>query len=97
MRSGLGFAWVIPYASVGAGINVHSFDNATRLGNESVSFPSTFAFRVAGGLDFPITPNLAVNGEVAWKHDSGTFQANGVDNNFNASPLMFLFGLRVHF
>jgi len=34
---------------------------------------------------------------VAWKHDSGTFQANGVDNNFNASPLMFLFGLRVHF
>jgi hypothetical protein len=52
---------------------------------------------VAGGLDFPITPNLAVNGEVAWKHDSGTFQANGVDNNFNASPLMFLFGLRVHF
>jgi opacity protein-like surface antigen len=62
-----------------------------------LSFPSTFAFRVAGGLDFPITQNLAVNGEVAWKKDSGTFESGGVQRNFNASPLMFLFGLRVHF
>ena len=96
MRS-LGFEWVIPYASVGTGVNLHSFSNATRLGNEPVSFPSTFAFRVAGGLDFPITSHLAVNGEIAWKTDSGTFERSGVDNNFNASPLMFLFGLRVHF
>jgi hypothetical protein len=93
----IGFEWVIPYASVGAGVNLHSFSNATRLGDESVSFPSTFAFRVAGGLDFPITSNLAVNGEVAWKTDSGNFDVGGVQNNFNASPLMFLFGLRVHF
>jgi outer membrane protein len=97
MRRGLGFQWVIPYASLGTGVNLHSFSNATRLGNQPVSFPSTFAFRVAGGLDFPITSYLAVNGEVAWKTDSGTFQLSGKDNNFNASPLMFLFGLRVHF
>src|SRR6185503_15055779 len=97
MRDSLGFVWVVPYASVGAGVNVHSFSNATQLGNESVSFPSTFAFRVAGGLDFPITSNLALNGEVAWKQDSGTFQTRGVESHFNASPLMFLFGLRVHF
>lgn len=97
MRGGLGFEWVIPYASIGAGVNVHSFSNATRLGNESLSFPSTFALRVAGGLDFPITPNVALNGEVAWKQDSGTFKTTAVQNNFNASPLMFLFGLRVHF
>jgi opacity protein-like surface antigen len=93
----IGFEWVIPYASVGAGVNVHSFSNATRLGNESLSFPSTFAFRVAGGLDFPITSNLAINGEVAWKHDSGTFKTTTGEGNFNSSPLMFLFGVRVHF
>jgi len=93
----LGFEWVIPYASLGTGVNLHSFSNGTRLGNQPVSFPSTFAFRVAGGLDFPITSYLAVNGEVAWKTDSGNFEISGVENNFNASPLMFLFGLRVHF
>jgi hypothetical protein len=97
MMRGFGFEWVIPYASLGTGVNVHSFSNGTRLGNEPVSFPTTFAFRVAGGLDFPITSNLAVNGEVAWKKDSGNFERSGVENNFNASPLMFLFGLRVHF
>jgi hypothetical protein len=97
MRSGLGFEWVIPYASVGAGVNAHSFSNASLLGSQSVSFPSTFAFRVAGGLDFPITPNLALNGEVAWKNDTGTFKTGTGENSFNASPLMFLFGLRVHF
>ena len=97
MMRTIGFEWLIPYASLGTGVNLHSFSNATRLGNESVSFPSTFAFRMAGGLDFPITSQLAVNTEIAWKTDSGTFQRSGVDNNFNASPLMFLFGLRVHF
>ena len=93
----VGFEWLIPYASLATGVNLHSFSNSARLGGQPVSFPSTFAFRVAGGLDFPITSNLAVNGEVAWKKDSGTFDRNGLDNNFNASPLMFLFGLRAHF
>jgi outer membrane protein len=93
----VGFEWVVPYASLGAGVNLHSFSNATRLANDPLSFPTTFAFRVAGGLDFPITSYLAVNGEVAWKTDSGNFDVRGVQNNFNASPLMFLFGLRVHF
>ena len=97
MRNTVGFEWVIPYASLGAGVNVHSFSNGARLGNDSVSFPNTFALRVAGGLDFPITSNLAVNGEVAWKKDSGNFERSGVNGNFNASSLMFLFGLRVHF
>ena len=95
---GLGFEWLIPYASLGTGINIHSFRNSARLGDAPVSFPNTFAFRVAGGLDFPITSSVAVNGEVAWRTDSGTFErSGGVESNFNASPLMFLFGLRVHF
>ena len=97
MRNTVGFEWVIPYASLGAGLNVHSFSNGAQLGNDSVSFANTFAFRVAGGFDFPITSNLAVNTEMAWKRDSGNFERNGLNGDFNASSLMFLFGLRVHF
>lgn len=97
LRNNIGFEWLIPYASAGAGLNVHSFSNGARLGNESVSFSNTFALRVAGGLDFPITSNLAVNGEVAWKRDSGNFERSGLEGDFSASSLMFLFGLRFHF
>ena len=97
MRNTVGFEWVIPYASLGAGLNVHSFSNGAQLGNDSVSFANTFAIRVAGGFDFPITSNLAVNTEMAWKRDSGNFERNGLTGDFNASSLMFLFGLRVHF
>lgn len=97
MRNTVGFEWVIPYASLGAGLNVHSFSNGAQLGNDSVSFANTFALRVAGGFDFPITSNLAVNTEMAWKRDSGNFERNGLTGDFDASSLMFLFGLRVHF
>lgn len=97
MMRNLGFEWLIPYASLGTGLNVHSFSNGTRLGNEPVSFSNTFALRLASGLDFPITSNLALNTEVAWKRDSGNFERSGVESNFNASSLILLFGLRVHF
>jgi hypothetical protein len=97
MRNTVGFEWVIPYASLGAGLNVHSFNNGAQLGSDSISFANTFALRVAGGFDFPITSNLAVNTEMAWKRDSGNFERNGLNGDFNASSLMFLFGLRVHF
>ena len=97
MMRGLGFEWLIPYTSLGAGMNIHSFSNGDRLGNEDVSFSNTFALRVAGGLDFPITSHLALNGEVAWKRDSGDFERSGLKGDFNASSLMFLFGLRFHF
>ena len=97
LRNTVGFEWLIPYASLGAGLNAHSFSNGARLGNDSVSFSNTFALRVAGGFDFPITSNLAVNTEMAWKRDSGNFDRNGLTGDFNASSLMFLFGLRFHF
>ena len=96
LRNTVGFEWLIPYASLGAGLNAHSFSNAAQVGND-FSFPNTFALRVAGGFDFPITSNLAVNTEMAWKRDSGNFERNGLTGDFNASSLMFLFGLRVHF
>jgi hypothetical protein len=92
-----GFAWVIPYASLGTGINFHSFSNATRLGNASVSFSDTFALRLAGGFDFPITSHLAFNTEVAWNSDSGSYKTNGAEADFNASSLNLLVGLRAQF
>jgi hypothetical protein len=97
MMRGLGFEWVTPYASLGTGLNVHSFSNGPRLGSEPVSFSNSFAIRLASGLDFPITSHLALNTEVAWKRDSGNFERSGLEGNFNASSLSFLFGLRVHF
>jgi hypothetical protein len=92
-----GFEWFIPYASLGTGINFHSFSNATQLGNASVSFPNTFALRLAGGFDFPITSHLAFNTEVAWNRDSGSYKTNGAEADFNASSLNLLVGLRAQF
>ena len=92
-----GFEWFIPYASLGTGINFHSFSNAAPLGNRPVSFSDTFAFRVAGGVDFPITSQLALNTEIAWNRDSGTYKLSGAEADFNASTLNLLIGLRVQF
>jgi len=92
-----GFEWFIPYASLGTGINLHSFSNAARLGNAPVSFFNTFALRLASGFDFPITSHLAFNTEVAWNRDSGSYKLRGAEADFNASSLNFLIGLRVQF
>jgi hypothetical protein len=94
---GRGIEWFIPYASLGTGINFHSFSNAARLGNADVSFDNTFALRLAGGVDFPITSQLALNTELAWNRDSGTYKLNGAEADFNASSLNLLIGLRVQF
>ena len=89
--------WFIPYASLGTGINIHSFSNASPLGNRPVSFSDTFALRLAGGVDFPLTSQLALNTEVAWNRDSGTYKLSGAEADFNASSLNLLIGLRVQF
>ena len=92
-----GFEWFIPYASLGTGVNFHSFSNATQLGNTPVSFSNTFALRLASGVDFPLTSYLAFNTEVAWNKDSGSYQLSGADADFNASSLNLLIGLRAQF
>jgi len=92
-----GIKWFIPYASLGTGINFHSFSNSFGLGNTPVSFSDTFALRVASGLDFPLTSRWAFNTEIAWNRDSGTFKVNGAETDFNASTLNLLIGLRAQF
>ena len=93
----LGLSWVVPYASLGTGVNFHSFSNATKIANNSVSFSNTFALRPAGGLDFPLTSHLALNAEIAWNMDSGTYKNNGVSADFNTSSLNLMVGLRAQF
>ena len=86
-----------PYASIGLGVNSNSFSKASGLGNASVSFHDTFALRLAGGLDFPITSHWALNGELAWNKNSGDYQLNATDGRFNASSLNLLVGIRTQF
>lgn len=87
----------IPYASLGLGINSNSLSKGSALGNSTVSFQDTFALRLAGGLDFPITSQWALNAEVAWNKNSGDFQLNATDGRFNASTLNLLVGIRAQF
>jgi hypothetical protein len=88
---------LIPYASLGAGANVHSFSNSNEVTLRGESFSSTFALRVALGFDIAIDSRWAFNTELAWNRDSGTYKANGLEADFNASTLNLLMGVRAQF
>lgn len=89
---------VVPYTSLGLGLNVNSLSKGSGLSSGStVSFDNTLAFRVAGGIDFPIAQNVSLNGELAWNRNSGDYQLNTSNGSFNASTLNLLFGLRAEF
>jgi opacity protein-like surface antigen len=92
-----GLTWLTPYASLGFGANLNSFKEHRETGVNTASFPITFAFRMATGVDFPLTDHLAFNTEIAWNRDSGTYQFNGVDASFNASTLNILGGIRLRY
>ncbi len=94
---GLGLKSLIPYASLSAGANVHSFSNSDEVTDRAESFSSTFALRVATGFDIALDSKWAFNTELAWNRDSGTYKFNGVDADFNASSLNLFMGVRVQF
>jgi hypothetical protein len=52
---------------------------------------------VATGFDIAIDSKWALNTELAWNRDSGTYKFNGVQADFNASSLNLLMGVRVQF
>lgn len=96
------FGRVIPYASAAMGVNVNSFsENDSFKG--SVDTTNTFAFRLAGGMDYPISSHLALNTELAWKRNRSGVELNGVGaggpihTSFDASTFNFLFGVRYTF
>jgi len=92
-----GITWVTPYASIGAGANVHGFKEHREAGANTASFPTTFAFRMATGVDIPLTDYLGFNTEIAWNRDSGASAFNGADVSFNASTLNILGGIRLRY
>jgi hypothetical protein len=92
-----GLTWLTPYASLGAGANIHMFKEHREAGTNTASFPTTWAVRVATGVDFPLTDHLAFNTEVAWNRDGGTYQFNGTDASFNASTFNIIGGIRLRY
>jgi hypothetical protein len=92
-----GLTWLTPYASFGAGANVHTFKEHAQAAGNTASFPTTFAFRMATGVDFPLTEQIGFNTEIAWNRDSGTYQFNGAEASFNASTLNILSGIRLRY
>lgn len=89
------FGNAMPYLSTGIGVNVNSFSEATGTPRTDVS--NTFAFRLAGGVDFPLTSNMALNTEVAWKRNRGGIEVGGAEGNFDATSMSLLLGLRYTF
>ena len=94
------FGRVVPYGSVGIGVNVNSFseDDAYKRTAGSVSAANTFAFRLAGGVDYPLNDRLALNTELAWKRNRGGLELGGADaGSFDASSVNLLFGVKYTF
>ena len=93
------FGRVIPYASAGIGVNVNSFseDDAFKRNVGRVDPTNTFAFRLAGGMDYPLNSHLALNTEVAWKRNRSGVEVDGIHTSFDASTFNFLFGVRYTF
>ena len=88
---------LIPYASLGIGANVHSFSNSNEVPDKAESFSTTFALRVATGIDIALNKRWSFNTELAWNRDSGTYKFNGTEADFNASSLNLLLGVLTQF
>ncbi|WP_447985303.1 outer membrane beta-barrel protein [Nitrospira sp. Nam74] len=91
---------MVPYGSVGMGVNVNSLsqDDASKRSRGTISTPNTFAFRMAGGIDYPLNDRFALNTEVAWKRNRGGLEVNNVDaGSFDASSINILFGVKYTF
>ena len=93
----LGLKSLIPYVSLGLGANVHSFSNSKEVTDRAGSFSTTFALRVATGIDIALNSKWSLNTELAWNSDSGTYKFNGQEADFNASTLNLLVGIRTQF
>lgn len=93
------FGRVIPYASAGIGVNVNSFseDDTFKRTVGRVDPTNTFAFRLAGGMDYPLNSHLALNTEIAWKRNRSGVEVDGLHTSFDASTFNFLFGVRYTF
>lgn len=86
---------VVPYFSVALGMNLNTF--STEAGVPDIKHDNTFAARIAGGLDFPLTSNVMLNTELGWRRNSGDSTQSGRVIPFDASAVMGLVGVRYIF
>ncbi len=87
---------IVPYGSMGFGVNVNSFDDD--ISGVSTSPSNNFAWRLAWGADYFVTSKLALNAEMAYKRNDGYATVNGARvNDWDASSFGFLFGLHATF
>ncbi len=85
----------IPYLSVGLGMNFNMFSTATRV--LPLDYGNTFAARIAGGLDIPLTPHWSLNTELAWRLNKGDWTQMGMTGRFDATSVLGLVGIRYMF
>lgn len=89
---------LVPYGSMGFGVNVNSFGESDNLGSTTISPSNNFAWRLAWGADYFLSPGLALNAEMGYKRNDGHVTINGVQlDDWNASSFGFLFGVRALF
>lgn len=89
---------VAPYASMGFGVNVNSFDESNAIRGTTISPSNNFAWRLAWGADYFLTSALALNAEMGYKRNDGHVTINGVQSgDWNASSFGFLLGVRALF
>lgn len=66
-----------------------------------ISPKNTVAVKLGGGLDYFVTPHLALNAEMGWKWNAYTVRSRGLPvahlNRLKTSNASFLLGLRYHF
>ncbi len=93
----------VPYGTLAVGININSFDEDSIIAPLQVEPDNTFALKVGMGADYFVTPELALNGELGWKLNSGDteFSLPGVlptgTLDTDLSAISFIAGVRYYF
>jgi len=95
------FGKIQPYVGTGIGVNINSVSEADAVKNAGISLSAanSFAWRMAGGLDFPLTEHFVLNTEVAVNRNRTTVETNpgSVKNVADGSNMNILFGAKYIF
>ncbi|MHB8481449.1 MAG: hypothetical protein ACYDBV_01740 [Nitrospiria bacterium] len=100
-----------PYILGGIGVNINSFSESDNLNTAcapiacKISPKNTLALKIGGGIDFFITSNLALNGEMDLKMNNGTADISGNYSGFTSTSsadnqmtvFSFLLGARYYY
>ena len=97
-----------PYQVLGVGLNLNSFEESSAFQNQpgcpECEFDPvhTVALKIGGGVDYFITPTLALNTEVGWRFNSGeaTIESGGTVlsiEDYDANVFNLILGIRKYF